>query len=219
MENWIWWGTLCLRIAVATVFGSIVGLERGLRLKDAGIRTHSITACAAALYMILSMYVYGDSPFETDTSILATQIIYGFAFMGAGIIIKDKYQVLAGLRTATGLWVTVAIGMACGQGMYGMAAAATLVVVLVQIIFHRGQLDGKEHTFKKIKLTFVDTPALRAFLEERRQQYGIRAYAVRYKRRGDVTEMTVRVRMEGHLTLEDVLSIYDEQDGILAISI
>ena len=58
MERWIWLGELGLRVLVATVFGGIIGIERAVRLKDAGIRTHSIIACSAALYMILSMYAY-----------------------------------------------------------------------------------------------------------------------------------------------------------------
>ena len=219
MERWIWLGELGLRVLVATVFGGIIGIERAVRLKDAGIRTHSIIACSAALYMILSMYAYGDSPFETDTSILATQIIYGFAFMGAGIIIKDKHQIVAGLRTATGLWVTAAIGMACGPGLFVLAAVGTLVTVVVQTMFFRGQLDGVDFTIRKIRMSFVDSPELRAFWMEVKQTYGIHPYTTRYKRDGAFSEVIMRVRMEKTPSLEEVLALIDQRSDIISISI
>lgn len=218
MDRWLWFGELGLRIVVATIFGGIVGLERGLRLKDAGIRTHSIIACGSALFMILSMYAYGDSPFETDTSILATQIIYGFAFMGAGIIIKDKYQIVAGLRTATGLWVTVAIGMACGQGLFLPAAGGVIVVLIVQTIFFHNRLDGVDFTIRKIRISFVDSPELRAFWSEAKQTYGIHPYTTRFKHKGNLCEVIMRARIERNPSLEDVLALYDQRSDIISIS-
>ncbi len=219
MTGWELVGVVMMRITVAAALGACVGLERGLRLRDAGIRTHSIVAAAAAAYMLLSVYAYADSPFETDYSILATQIVYGFSFMGAGMILRSKYQVVAGLRTATGVWATVAIGMACGMGLYAVAAIATGLIILVQLVFYYGTLDGQDWMIRKIKVTVTDTPAARALLQQRVLGDDVRVLTARYKRQGDALQFTLRVRTARRLSIEQALRLCDEHEEILAISI
>ena len=124
-----------LRILVAAILGGIIGLEREFRAKDAGFRTHFLVGLGSALFMIMSQYGYDDilsrlgSSASVDPSRVASQVVTGIGFIGAGTIIFQKH-VVRGLTTAAGLWVTAAIGLTCGSGMFMLAATATILVLL-----------------------------------------------------------------------------------------
>lgn len=121
-----------LRIVLAAVLGGIIGLEREYRAKEAGFRTHFLVGLGAAVFMVLSKYGYDDvvktELVRLDPSRIAAQVVSGIGFIGAGCIIFQKH-VVRGLTTAAGLWVTSAIGLACGSGMYVLATASTVLVV------------------------------------------------------------------------------------------
>lgn len=116
-----------LRIFVALILGGLIGLEREYRSKEAGFRTHFLVALGSALFTILSQYgfKYGLG----DSSRVAAQIVSGIGFLGAGTIIFQR-NFIRGLTTAAGLWVTAAVGMACGCGMYILAGVSTLLVLI-----------------------------------------------------------------------------------------
>ena len=122
-----------LRILVAALLGGAVGLEREYREKAAGFRTHFLVALGSALFMIISAYGFSSalaSPeHRLDVSRVAAQVVSGIGFIGAGTIIFQKNAV-RGLTTAASIWVTAAVGLACGAGMYVLASAATLLVLL-----------------------------------------------------------------------------------------
>jgi putative Mg2+ transporter-C (MgtC) family protein len=125
-----------LRIFVAAVLGGLIGLEREYRAKEAGFRTHFLVALGSALFMIVSAYGFSDVTMNDmthrwDVSRIAAQVVSGIGFIGAGTIIFRKAEnVVSGLTTAAGLWVTAAIGLACGGGMYVLSIASTLMVLV-----------------------------------------------------------------------------------------
>ena len=144
---------LLLRIVVAGLCGAFVGLERTKRLKEAGLRTHCVVAIAAALIMIISKYGFADlSIYDAagnliqneffagtkgvDASRMASQVVSGVGFLGAGVIFKNG-SVVRGITTAAGIWATAAIGMALGSGMYLVGVFTTLFVMLIQIVLHK----------------------------------------------------------------------------------
>lgn len=123
-----------LRIFVASILGGAIGLEREYRAKEAGFRTHFLVALGSALFMIVSQFGFDEAldisqQVKLDPSRVAAQVVTGIGFIGAGTIIFQKNAV-RGLTTAAGVWVTAAIGLACGGGMYILAAAATALVLL-----------------------------------------------------------------------------------------
>lgn len=129
-----------LRIFIASLLGGLIGLEREYRAKEAGMRTHFLVALGSALFMILSQYGFDDvinaSPnISMDPSRIASQVVTGIGFIGAGTIILQKH-VVKGLTTAAGLWVTSAIGLTCGTGLYSLATAATLLVLICLELFN-----------------------------------------------------------------------------------
>ena len=136
----------CLRLIVACLCGALIGIERSRHFKEAGLRTHMIVCCGAALIMIISKYGFGDLLLQdgsylngthgTDPARLAAQVVSGISFLGAGVIFKNG-GVVRGLTTAAGIWVTAAIGLAIGSGMFVVALFATVLVWLLQILMHK----------------------------------------------------------------------------------
>lgn len=129
-------GELILRIFVAGVLGGLIGFEREYRSKEAGLRTHFLVALGSALFMIISQYGFqGVQAGRFDVARVAAQVVTGIGFIGAGVIIFQKNS-LRGLTTAAGLWVTAAIGLGCGGGMYIISTVATVLVLLVLEVMH-----------------------------------------------------------------------------------
>lgn len=135
-----------LRIIVAAFCGALIGYERAIQRKSAGVRTHIVVAIAAALFMIVSKYgfidVLGMHNISLDPSRIAAQIVTGISFIGAGTILIRKEQV-SGLTTAAGIWATAAIGMAVGGGMYFIGILSTVLLFFIQTIFHDDLLISK----------------------------------------------------------------------------
>lgn len=128
-----------LRLFIAAVCGMAIGYERKNRMKEAGIRTHFIVAIGAALIMIISKYGFQDQigwpNMSLDPSRIAAQVVTGIGFLGAGVIFMQK-QTIVGLTTAAGVWVTAAIGLSIGSGLYFVGIAATVITILGQILLH-----------------------------------------------------------------------------------
>lgn len=116
-----------------------IGYERKNRMKEAGIRTHFIVAIGAAIIMIISKYGFQDQigwpNMSLDPSRIAAQVVTGVGFLGAGVIFMQK-QTIVGLTTAAGVWVTAAIGLSIGSGLYFVGIAATVITILGQILLH-----------------------------------------------------------------------------------
>jgi len=124
-----------LRIFVAAMLGGVIGLEREYRSKMAGFRTHFLVALGSAIFMIMSIHGFdSDLPlldktnYSLDPARIAANIVTGIGFIGAGAIIFQKH-IVRGITTAAGIWVTAAIGMACGGGHYSLSVATTLLVL------------------------------------------------------------------------------------------
>ena len=218
-----------LRLLVASVMGGVIGLERGYRAKEAGFRTHFLVALGSAIFMILSQYGFEELltmsresglNIRLDPSRIAAQVVSGIGFIGAGTIIFQKH-VVRGLTTAAGLWVTSAIGMTCGAGMYALAIASTVMVLIcletlnlllqkfgtrnINITFSAPSTDEVRDILNKMKedgMT-VDSYNMRETIESGKPNYYV-SVEVNVKRK----------RYEGHL-----LDIMDELNGVRIESI
>ena len=126
---------LAIRLLAAAGLGAVIGYEREFRGKGAGVRTHMLVCIGACLFMLISKYGFGDSA-RFDAARVAAGVVSGIGFLGGGLIIKSKSNVITGLTTAAGLWVTGAIGMGAGSGMVGMAGIATLLLLFCMEILN-----------------------------------------------------------------------------------
>jgi putative Mg2+ transporter-C (MgtC) family protein len=135
-----------LRLVLAAVLGGAIGLERELREREAGLRTHLLVSVGAAVFTLVSAYGFADFDYGVETGItldptrIAAQIVTGIGFLGAGAIIRQGLSI-RGLTTAATLWVVAAIGMASGAGYYSAAVISTVIVLVslwpLRIVAHR----------------------------------------------------------------------------------
>ncbi len=115
------------RLLLACVLGGLVGLEREWNRKSAGVRTNLLICMGAAFFTLLSAVLAGDQ--SPNKGQVASNIVQGIGFLGAGLILHSKSRV-NGLTSAASVWVVASIGMACGAGLYWAAAVATAIVIV-----------------------------------------------------------------------------------------
>ena len=146
MVQLTWWDAL-LRISIAAICGGAIGLERGIKHRPAGFRTHMIVCMGAALTMVLSAYLCAmlsgvwsiglTDLTKTDVSRFGAQVINGIGFLGAGTIIVTGRQQVKGLTTAAGLWASACMGLAIGAGFYEAAICGCVFILLTVIVFSK----------------------------------------------------------------------------------
>ena len=215
-----------LRLFVAAILGGAIGLERGYRAKEAGFRTHFLVALGSALFMIISQYGFmgilshQGINVRLDPSRIAAQVVSGIGFIGAGTIIFQKH-VVRGLTTAAGLWVTAAIGMTCGSGMYFLAITATVMVLIcLEVLNYVMQRFGTRNiaiTFSSPSLDFI-----RQVLDRfRKDGMSIDSYNMREDDNTDNSHYTVsfEVKVKRDKYESRLLSIMEELDGVRIESI
>ena len=124
-------------LALAFVLSALVGLEREVRQKSAGLRTYSLVGVSAALFMLISKYgfmnVLENGRVVVDPSRVAAQIVSGIGFIGGGVIFMRR-NIVRGLTTAASVWLTSALGMACGAGLPVLAVATTAGYFLIMFV-------------------------------------------------------------------------------------
>ena len=185
------------RLVVAGLLGTVVGIEREWRVKEAGFRTHFLVSLGSALFMIVSQWgfeeflAYHDG-LRLDPSRVAAQVVSGIGFIGAGAIIFHR-QIVRGLTTAASLWAIAGVGMATGAGMYGVAAAATVLTLVglevLNLIF--GGL-GAHRT--ALVFSAVEREAIQEALELLRTRgYGIVSYELESDTKKNARDLEMRI--------------------------
>lgn len=222
------YGEFFLRILIACLCGASIGIERSKRLKEAGIRTHIIVCCAAALTMIVSKYGFADlvSPDGTtlygsrgaDSARVAAQIISGVSFLGAGIIFRNDRSI-KGLTTAACIWATAGIGLTIGAGMYVMGLFVTGVLALVQYLTHKYSIGVDSMVVGKIRCEVRDPDAFRKALEEYADRNRMQILHLRFEIKtegGAVFDLTLRMKQD--MSITDLSAFLDSVGDAHAIS-
>ncbi len=212
-------GDFFLRMIIACVCGAGIGFERSRRFKGAGLRTHIIVCCGAALFMIVSKYGFADlfsSAAEaivgsrgTDPARVAAQVVSGISFLGAGVIFKN-HGMVKGLTTAAGLWVTAGIGLAVGGGLYIVGIFATVLVAVLQIVMHKFQIGADAFNAYQLQFTVRDSEEFRASLKKKLDEWRANTTDTKIEHRDDgrvLYDMTVRTTKD--LEIDDILSFFD----------
>lgn len=187
--------TFAIRLIVAMALGGIIGMERDYRAKDAGFRTHFLVALGSALFTLISMYGFADG--VKDTSRVAAQVVSGIGFLGAGLIVFQK-NFVRGLTTAAGLWVTAAVGMACGVGQFFMAVFVTgLMLTGLELLSHLVPHIG----LTNVQIAFT-SPTREAAIEAQTRirdiVVGVYSYEMKDKRTstGELYEVQMEVKVK-----------------------
>ena len=133
---------VALRIVIAMIVGGLIGLERGIKNRAAGLRTHMLVCVGACVIMLTNQYIfqmYGSG----DPVRMGAQVVSGIGFLGAGTIIVTRRNQIKGLTTAAGLWSAAGVGLALGVGFYEAAVVGTVAVFAVIALMQR--MDNNLH--------------------------------------------------------------------------
>ena len=185
---------MIFRLVAAGFLGGFIGLEREFRAKEAGVRTHFIVALGSALFMIISEFAFEGK--QHDAARVAAQVVSGIGFIGAGVIIFQR-NVVRGVTTAAGLWVAAAIGLACGDGMYPVAIAATVLTVSCLEMMHFVNLHYSE---KVVDLTLIPEKL-------KNQRVNVDSYSIS----GGKIHLTLRLRQRDYLNT--IKNLMDSLEG------
>jgi putative Mg2+ transporter-C (MgtC) family protein len=131
---------IVLRLLLATFLGAVVGFQREMSGKEAGLRTNMLICLGSALFTVLSIYAFSGS----DPARIAASVATGIGFIGAGVILHRLGGEVIGLTTAATIWAVAAIGMAAGAGMYYIAPAATILVLVTLMLPHLKKFNKKK---------------------------------------------------------------------------
>ena len=208
-----------MRMILAGVCGGLVGFERSKSRKEAGLRTHMIVAVGSALLMLVSKYGFMDvltiPGMRVDAARIASNIITGISFLGAGVIFVRDVSI-KGLTTAAGLWSVAGVGMAIGAGMYVVGIFATLLVSVVQWLSYRGYLkkiDGPIHD--TIAITYEEAPQAFDTLKAELNKRNIMIHHIEMKKNNDGTVTVILdITRSSFITCMDLGELFAQDSHI-----
>lgn len=220
---------IVIRILSALLLGFAVGLEREITNKYAGLRTNILVCLGACIFTIISIYgfpevaVTGDEMGTRDTARVAAQVVTGIGFIGGGTVLRHGATVM-GLTTAATLWVSAAIGMACGAGMYTIAIAATLlsIIVLVSVrVFEKNVLISSTKNTKRLKIAIAceneKSGSIYDYMIENFNH--LREISKKLNKEDDSTKISIILDVAGQKPIKTMYKTVQALDGVESVSI
>ena len=212
-----------LRIFAAVIIGGLLGLERGMKNRAAGLRTYMLVCVGACIIMLTNQYIY-QSYGTGDPVRMGAQVVSGIGFLGAGTIIVTRRSQIKGLTTAAGLWSSAGVGLALGIGFYEAAIVGAVAIFVIMTLLQK--MDNRMHRKNRVLEVYLELSSdisLGDFLRQVRQQdievndvqreqdsdadTGIRAYIALMKtkkRSSHVDIMEQLQRIQGVVYIEEL---------------
>ena len=215
------------RLALTLVLAAAIGLERELRQKSAGLRTHTLVGLGAALFAIAGGYgfmdVTGGDGVVLDPSRVAAQVASGIGFIGGGLIFVRR-DAVRGLTTAAGVWVTAAIGLAAGAGLEWVALATTVAYFIVAYAFPplAQRLPTPRDARTVVQVTYLDGRGVlrEAIADCTREGYAVADISTRRLAADDGdAAVAVRLELQGTGRAGDLVAELGEREGVLAVNV
>lgn len=210
-----------LELAFAFVFCSLIGLEREIRQKSAGLRTHALVGLGAALFMLVSKYGFSDvllgKTVSLDPSRVAAQIVSGIGFIGAGLIFVRRDSV-RGLTTAAVVWVAAAVGAACGAGLPVLAAIVTAghFIIVIGFVPLARRLPTTRFSETTLEIEYADGRGLLGPIlgTVTGRGFAINRVTTRREREAQGRFVTADVEVQGSGDTEELLNVISEMEGV-----
>jgi putative Mg2+ transporter-C (MgtC) family protein len=213
-------------LALAFGLSSLIGIEREWRQKSAGLRTHTLVGVGAALFLIISKYGFTDvlgSHVVLDPSRVAAQIVTGIGFIGGGLIFV-RGDAVRGLTTASVVWMTAAIGMACGAGLAVLALVATAAHFIVVLAYPRltSALPRSRYVGFSLRIVYEDGRGiLRQILGESTELgFAVNQVATQQLEHEvrDAPAVSVTLEVQGQPRIEALASALENLDGVFEVT-
>ena len=205
-----------IRILLAGVCGAAIGFERRKRFKDAGIRTHLILSIGCAVIMIVSKYAFKDT-LDYDSARVASNIITGVGFLGAGVIFVKSGSV-RGLTTAAGIWTTAAIGMAIGAGFYLLGIGVSILLILIQILLYRIVPALESIEVAELLIKAKRTPNILETIKKELDKNNVFISTVKIKKHENELDIRFSVKVQKDHSLQGLFELLSSYDEIIEIS-
>jgi putative Mg2+ transporter-C (MgtC) family protein len=215
---------LILRIFVAAVLGGIIGYERDVAGRPAGLRTHALVALASATFMVVSTHFMfaqtypGGAHVPADGARIAAQVVSGIGFLAGGAILRTGLTV-QGLTTAAALWLVAAIGLAAGGGMYAESVAGTVAGIAVLALLRR--FEDKDEVGRRVSMTLgSDSPSISAIVA-RLETLRAKVVQEEYEKHVDesVHHITLDLRLPLTVTSEQVIEALEGLPAVRRIKV
>lgn len=214
----------CCRLAVSCILGMLIGIERSKRFKEAGVRTHIVVCCGAALCMIVSKYGFADlggildGSRTSDPARLAAQVVSGIGFLGAGVIFKSGNTV-RGLTTAAVLWFSAVVGLTVGAGMYVMGILAALVNLLLLVVLHRHAIGGDAYAANHLHFIVKNGYDFNGALMNQMELWQAQVTESKVDRRRDgTTEYDLTVRRRKEIEYAEMKAFMESREDVISAS-
>jgi len=226
MYDW----SVIIRVLSALLLGFAIGLEREITNKYAGLRTNILVCLGACIFTIISIYgfpevtvISGEEFGTRDTARVAAQVVTGIGFIGGGTVLRHGANVF-GLTTAATLWISAAIGMACGAGMFSVAIIATLlsIIVLVSVrLFEKNILVSSTKNTKRLKVNIsCDNNNASAIYDYLIENYSnLKEISKKLNKDETLTKINVILDVNGRKPIQSMYKTFQKVEGIESISI
>lgn len=221
---------ILMRVFSACVLGFAIGLEREMTNKYAGLRTNILVCLGACLFTIISIYGFPTVVTDEhangirDTARVAAQVVTGIGFIGGGTVLRHGATVF-GLTTAATLWMVASIGMACGAGLYGLAAISTIISIIILVsvrVFEKSSLIKSTKNTRRLTVNLTcPTEAADNIYEFIVDKYPKLFEITKkvQKPENDRTKINVVIEVVGRNPVEATYKVFNKLDGIEALSV
>lgn len=222
---------LLWRLGLALLLSTVIGVEREIRQKNAGMRTYALVGTGAALIMLVSIYGFSDvlqnRLIVLDPSRVAAQVVSGIGFIGGGLIFVQRNNV-RGLTTAAGIWATAGIGLAAGGDLPILATAATVAYLIVSVGYPyiTRHIPGTEALISPLLITYVDGAGVLRRLVAECSAFGFAISDLLVERESEAAKdddeagqrtVTVRVALRGRGSMAQLTTELETIDGVLSV--
>lgn len=214
------------RIALAGVFGSVIGFERNLHSRHVVLRTHIIVAIAAASFMVVSIYfayfqAFGPEKLvEIDASRIAASVVSGIGFLAGGVILKSGATV-QGLTTAASLWLATAVGLMSGSGMYTEGAAVAVMGVATLALLRRFEEKKEKFLHRKVTVIIDDEKEGLSRMMSMIEDQGVRVSGLNYER--IIKAHMIEIKFSAHIPTSSGIAPFidkiEDQPGVRQVKV
>ncbi len=209
---------IALKLLVAVVLGGIIGYERQIRNKSAGLRTHILVCIGSCLIMILSINIYYSVQGMTnaDPTRLAAQVVSGIGFLGAGSIMREGLTI-KGLTTAASLWVVSGVGLAVGSGYYlGACLTTGLVFITLYLVGRLEKKDCAEHLVGLV-IKSINSPGQIGKIGAVLGGHGVSIRDIKIEEQGKNLDLSLMLYFPTNVSINEVTAVLSEIQGILSV--
>ena len=213
---------LVLRIVVGTVLGAVIGYERDIHGRPAGLRTHAVVALASATFMVVSTHMvyfqnYKPGDFaEVDGSRIAASVVSGIGFLAGGAILRTGINV-QGLTTAAGLWLVAAIGLCAGGGMYLESVAATIIGIAALTLLRKFEGKDKDTIRRRLQLTLSDDAIAIESLLGKLLEHNVNATLEGWDKEGSRRHLTFALKLPAIGGEQRLVDVLEHEPGIVRL--